>query len=88
MWCASDGARVGMPHHGMPIPSTGRPRGARYTYAMGYGVDNSFATIMTYEWLFNAPKVAKYSNPNVQCNGMPCGIPDSYTKFCRRRTGD
>lgn len=56
----------------------GDTRGARYTYAMGYGVDNSFATIMTYEWLFNAPKVAKYSNPNVQCNGMPCGIPDGY----------
>lgn len=50
--------------------------GARYSYGMGHGVDNSFATIMTYEWLFNAPKVAKYSNPRISCNGFPCGIPE------------
>lgn len=57
----------------------GDTRGARYSYAMGHGVDNSFATIMTYEWLFNAPKVAKYSNPNISCNGRPCGVPDGYS---------
>lgn len=54
----------------------GDTSGARYAYGLGYGVDNSFATIMTYNWLFNAPKVAKYSNPNIQCNGLPCGIPE------------
>lgn len=57
----------------------GDTSGARYAYGMGHGVDNSFATIMTYEYLFNAPKVAKYSNPNIQCNGIPCGVPEGYS---------
>jgi len=49
--------------------------GARYRYGLGYGVDNKFADLMAYEWLFNAPKVPKYSNPNILCNGFVCGVP-------------
>ncbi|ABC31145.1 protein containing QXW lectin repeats [Hahella chejuensis KCTC 2396] len=53
----------------------GDQSGSRYRYGLGHGVDGVFGTIMTYEWLFNAPKVAKFSNPRVQCNGLPCGVP-------------
>jgi hypothetical protein len=51
--------------------------GARYRYGLGYGVDNQFGTIMSYESLFNAPKVARFSNPNLRCGSasLPCGVP-------------
>ena len=53
----------------------GKTRGARYSYALGYGVDYSFATIMSYAHLYGSSRVGKFSNPSVSCNGKPCGIP-------------
>lgn len=52
--------------------------GARYAYALGHGVDGLFGTVMTYSWLFvnrSSGRVAKFSNPDVNCLGAPCGVP-------------
>jgi hypothetical protein len=52
--------------------------GARYSYALGHGVDGLFGTIMTYSWLYvnrASGRVAKFSNPDVTCLGAPCGVP-------------
>lgn len=51
--------------------------GARYSYALGHGVDGLFGTVMTYSWLFvnkASGRVAKFSNPDVSCLGAPCGV--------------
>ena len=54
----------------------GDTTGTRYRYGVGYGVDNVFADMMAYQQSFgNAPKVPKYSNPNITCNGLVCGVP-------------
>ncbi|MEN9868176.1 MAG: hypothetical protein RL748_3766, partial [Pseudomonadota bacterium] len=52
----------------------GETRGTRYAYALGYGVDNKFATIMAYPEVFNTSTIAKYSNPRLTCSGVPCGV--------------
>lgn len=51
--------------------------GARYSYALGHGVDGLFGTVMTYSWLYvnkASGRVAKFSNPDVNCLGAPCGV--------------
>ncbi|WP_344809491.1 RICIN domain-containing protein [Allohahella marinimesophila] len=53
----------------------GKTSGSRYSYALGYGVDYSFATIMSYAHLYGSSRIGKFSNPNVSCNGKPCGVP-------------
>lgn len=50
--------------------------GARYRYGLGYGVDNYFGTIMSYYWLFSGQRASKFSNPRIDCVGLPCGIPE------------
>lgn len=49
--------------------------GARFRYGVGYGVQNTFCTIMAYEGVFNTTRVNRFSNPNLTCRGLPCGIP-------------
>lgn len=41
-----------------------------YSYSFGYGISGTFGTIMAYI----SPRVAKFSNPNILCNGSPCGV--------------
>jgi len=53
----------------------GDTSGTRYRYGVGYGVDNTFATIMAYPQSFNAKRVNRFSNPNLTCSGLPCGVP-------------
>lgn len=53
----------------------GDQSGARYRYGVGYGVDNVFVDIMAYEGVFNTTRVNRFSNPNLTCRGLPCGIP-------------
>ncbi len=52
--------------------------GAVFPYAVGYGVDNQFATIMAYQNAFNVDywsgKVYKFSSPDLSCKGQPCGV--------------
>lgn len=51
--------------------------GARYRYGVGYGVDSSFVDIMAYSQSFNnAPRQNVFSNPNLICKGLPCGVPE------------
>ncbi len=45
-------------------------------YAVGYGVDTAFTTIMAYPSFFlNAPGVLNFSSPELLCVGLACGIP-------------
>ena len=52
----------------------GDTSGARYRYGVGYGVQNVFVDIMAYEGVFNTTRVNRFSNPNLVCRGLPCGI--------------
>jgi hypothetical protein len=45
-------------------------------HALGYGVDFTFVTTMAYPESFNAPTLPLYSNPALDCVGLPCGIPE------------
>lgn len=57
----------------------GDQSGARFRYGVGYGVDNVFVDIMAYEGVFNTTRVSRFSNPNLTCRGLPCGIPVGQT---------
>ena len=54
----------------------GDTSGTRYRYGVGYGVDNLFVDIMAYGSAFNARRVNRFSNPNILCQGVPCGVPE------------
>ena len=45
-------------------------------YARGYGVEESFTTIMAYKQNYHAKKVYRFSNPAIDCEGLPCGVPE------------
>jgi len=45
-----------------------------YPYARGHGEDGLFTTIMAYEQSYNGKKIYKFSSPNLECEGLPCGI--------------
>lgn len=53
----------------------GDTSGARFRYGVGYGVQNVFVDIMAYEGVFNTSRVNVFSNPNLTCRGLPCGLP-------------
>ncbi len=53
----------------------GDTSGVRYGYGLGYGVDNVFASIMAYPSVFKTTRFNRFSNPNISCRGLPCGIP-------------
>ncbi|HSC66583.1 MAG TPA: M12 family metallo-peptidase [Cellvibrio sp.] len=52
--------------------------GGTLHYALGHGVANTFTTIMAYQSSFNVDywtgKVYKFSNPEILCKNLPCGI--------------
>jgi len=52
--------------------------GGTTSYALGHGVNNQFTTIMAYQSEFNVDywtgKVYKFSNPDLTCMGLPCGV--------------
>jgi peptidyl-Asp metalloendopeptidase len=52
--------------------------GGTFAYALGYGIVNQFTTIMAYQSEFNVDywngKLYKFSNPDLICKGVPCGI--------------
>lgn len=53
-------------------------KGATLDYALGHGVENKFTDIMAYQGAFNVDywegKVYKFSNPELTCKGLPCGV--------------
>lgn len=52
--------------------------GGTTAYALGHGVNSKFTTIMAYQSAFNVSywsgKVYKFSNPDITCRGLPCGV--------------
>ncbi len=49
-----------------------------FSYSFGHGVDNAFSTIMAYPSSFtNGPTIGKFSNPQIDCKGRPCGVSGS-----------
>jgi hypothetical protein len=49
--------------------------GGTFPFATGYGVPGQFTTVMATPRRFdNAARIARFSNPEVSCKGMPCGI--------------
>lgn len=52
--------------------------GGAFHYALGHGVVNQFATVMAYQSEFNVDywtgKIYKFSNPDITCKGVPCGV--------------
>ncbi|HVK99714.1 MAG TPA: zinc-dependent metalloprotease [Dongiaceae bacterium] len=52
--------------------------GGTFPYALGYGVQGLFTDVMAYQSEFSVDywtgKVYKFSNPDVLCKGVPCGI--------------
>ena len=50
--------------------------GGTFDYATGYGVEGRFSTVMAYPGAFNTTvRLPRFSNPLLDCLGMPCGIP-------------
>lgn len=53
-------------------------KGATLDYALGYGLDKKFTDIMAQQDAFNVDywegKVYKFSNPELTCRGLPCGV--------------
>jgi hypothetical protein len=49
--------------------------GSRYRYGLGYGVDNTFSTIMAYSSVFKTRRFNRFSNPEILCFNLPCGVP-------------
>lgn len=52
--------------------------GGTFPYALGYGVDGKFTTIMAYPTSFNVDywtgTVYKFSDPAARCRDLPCGV--------------
>lgn len=52
--------------------------GGTFSYALGYGVDSKFTTIMAYPTSFNvdywAGTIYRFSDPTTRCKDLPCGI--------------
>jgi hypothetical protein len=51
-----------------------------YEYARGHGVQDNFTTVMAYRSAYNGSKVYKYSSPELECNGLPCGVEEGEEK--------
>ena len=46
-----------------------------FRWARGHGVEGSFVTVMAYSNEYgNAPVINQFSDTDVDCNGMPCGV--------------
>lgn len=48
--------------------------GGTFPWALGYGVDSSFVTVMAYGGVFGASRIPMFSSPSLTCNGVPCGV--------------
>ncbi len=50
--------------------------GVIYRYGVGHLQPRDFGTIMTYADWYGAKWMPVFSNPRIQCNGQPCGVPE------------
>jgi len=62
--------------HGLQHSEFQGDSGGIYPYSRGYGIQNDFSTVMTYDFVFNATIVPIYSTPNLLCgtSEVPCGV--------------
>lgn len=62
--------------HNMGLTHAQRQDGDGYSYyfARGYGVDDEFVTVMAYGSAFNASEIPVFSSPELDCDGLPCGV--------------
>jgi len=51
--------------------------GTLYPWGRGYGIPGKYATVMGYSQLYPAPSVLRFSNPDIDCNGVPCGVSET-----------
>ena len=65
--------------HNMGLAHSRRQNGigATFPFALGYGVDDEFTTVMGYPGVFSAGTVYKFSSPDLDCDGLPCGVEKS-----------
>jgi hypothetical protein len=50
--------------------------GGTFDFSTGHGVDGEFATVMALPAAFHTDnRIALFSNPQLDCRGMPCGVP-------------
>ena len=54
-----------------------------YYWSRGHGVNNRFGTIMAYAFAFNGIDIDKFSSPDIDCNGEPCGLSQELTNHER-----
>jgi len=61
---------------GLVHAKQGIVKGGTFDYGRGYGIENEFVTIMSYESSFNAYNKYKYnySSPDLDCDGYECGV--------------
>lgn len=50
-----------------------------YYWSRGHGEIGAFGTVMTYHWVFDAISIDKFSNPDSDCYGLPCGVAHTST---------
>jgi hypothetical protein len=50
------------------------PDGGALRYGAGFGVDDSFVTLLASPAVYNAPRLPRLASPAQTCNGSPCGI--------------
>lgn len=64
------GHNLGLGHSRLQEPKSG----SSFDFAVGYGIENDFVTIMANKQTFNAnQKIYQFSNPQLTCNNIPCG---------------
>lgn len=67
------GHTMGLQHSSKKTATNGHT-----SYGRGYGVNGAFATIMAYKSTYNTGvRVFNYSNPNQECQGHTCGVPNT-----------
>ncbi|WNC71734.1 Calx-beta domain-containing protein [Thalassotalea psychrophila] len=65
------GHNLGLHHSRQQDPH----KGVTFDFALGYGVDNQFVTVMAYQSVFSTTnKIYQFSNPDQECEFLPCGI--------------
>lgn len=65
------GHNLGLHHSRQQVPY----KGVSFDFALGYGVEHQFATVMAYQSVFSTVnKIYQFSNPEQECEYLPCGI--------------
>ncbi len=49
-------------------------RGGTFEYSLGHGLRHGFVTVMAYRSAYAGHKIYKFSNPDLLCDGSPCGF--------------